>query len=253
MYIFSGTGTYGHPEVLDFMEKYRMRGYATMEDIEKIHFSVGSLAHMLKDYGRETGLNLEYSAPYGTCEYIGRDRKTGMKRFDTRFLWNVAKLSIKRGAIPFSHGDIVHARPPAKGKYKLNKGDYGFEVISSDFLVLDFGKRAKVDKVIMVSSENGVYETWPPEEGELPIKRIYCDEKVKLKVRKVAKKKKTEVDDVSGGMKKKLELSQWAAERYKLKVQIINGLEEESLYKALIGNEEIGTLILPEKRPKNSQ
>ncbi|ABU81748.1 aspartate/glutamate/uridylate kinase [Ignicoccus hospitalis KIN4/I] len=141
--------------------------------------------------------------------------------YSTPSLWdgrlNVRPLALaaKAGWVPVVQGNVV---PPGR-------------VLSGDEIVVELVKELGAERAGVATDVDGVYETWPPKGG--PLKEASpCD----------VEAKGSEGIDVTGGMRKKLEVLEEAA-RY-AEVCIFNGLKVVNFEKFLKG-ECPGTRVVP--------
>jgi len=127
--------------------------------------------------------------------------------------------AIDAGWVPVIQGNVV-----PEGK-----------VVSGEELVIELAKKLRAEKVLLATDVSGIYKSWPPREGEEPLK--------------VLKTCETQVEalgsggiDVTGGMSKKLEeLSRGSK---KAVIRVFDGRKVENVFKAIEG-EEVGTLVIP--------
>mgnify|MGYP000235732500 CR=1 FL=1 len=124
--------------------------------------------------------------------------------------------------VPVSYGDIVPS-------------NNSFVVVSGDDIALEVGKVWKPDKVVMATDKEGVYDKDP---------ELYPDAKLLKLVPKDQKLRieSGEREDVTGGIVAKVEKLQELAKLGAV-CQIINGAKEGNLYKAIVLDEPIGTVI----------
>ena len=217
--VINGAGPFGH---------YLVSNWDLLDEKEIVHESVAYLNRIVVDYFKRFGIKTKSIAPFHTCKYLGNGN------FDIIKLYELAKpfLESNEKVIVSTYGDIVKPVEGVSGSL----GDY--HVISGDDLAILLADLWKADKIIMVIDEDGVYDRNPKkfEDANL-IKTIGSSEKLDFLFT-------SERIDVTGGIAKKVEKLQKAAERG-IKGQIINGLKKGYLKRALLGDERIGTLILP--------
>lgn len=214
--IINGVGPFGHNLV-----KNREKLKGTPAEI--IRQSVEHLNKRLIDILSRPGLRLKPIAPFYTCTF---SRNRG---FNVEKMWLVAKKSLNEGLMPSTYGDVVKA--PA------GDGDYGnYHVISGDDSAPILAKLWNADKIIMATDIDGVFTKDP---------KIHKDAKLIKNLGEGAKAEYTITRvDVTGGMSSKVKKLQLVA-KDGIKSQIINGLKEGNVKAALLGDESIGTLILP--------
>ena len=182
---------------------------------EDVRESVRYLNGKLVSKFREVGLDIVPVAPSKSCEFVNGE-------FDISYLWELASLLIEEGKILSTYGDVLQ-----NGK-----------IISGDDLVVLLAKQWQASKIITATDVDGVFTKNPKLRKDAALIRTLGYEnsaKVEYTVNRI---------DVTGGMASKVEKLKQAA-KHKIKCQIINGLKEGNIKAALLGDETIGTIILP--------
>lgn len=181
---------------------------------EEVRASVRHLNEKLVSEFRKIGLQTVPIAPSKSCEFVDEE-------FDISYLWELTAVLIEEGKILSTYGDVLS----------------GGKIISGDDLVVLLAKQWQADKIITVTDVDGVFTKDPRIKDAKVIKLLSpeTDVKVEYTISKI---------DVTGGMASKVEKLKRAAE-HGIKCQIINGLKEGNVKTALLGDETIGTLILP--------
>jgi isopentenyl phosphate kinase len=177
----------------------------TKQPLEVVHKSVECLNRRLIEH-LNNNLDTVPIAPFDTCKW-----KDG--KFNVGNLWSEVKKVMENGRIPSTYGDILK----------------GYKVISGDDLAVLLAGLWHADKIIMASDIDGVYSDFETKEV---VTIIRGGEDIEFKDSHV---------DVTGGLSAKLRKLQST----KIKSQIINGLVPENIKKAILGDESIGTLVLP--------
>ncbi len=179
------------------------------QSLEVVHESVRILNEKVVEY-LNSGLEIEKVAPNETCKWDG-------EKFVIDELWNRGQKIINSNKILSTYGDILN----------------GYKVISGDDLAVLLAKLWHADKIISVIDKDGVFTKNPElhDNAEL-LKTIKDVEAVRFE--------RTSID-VTGGLPAKIRKLQ----SLKTKSQIINGLVPENIKKAMLGDESIGTLVLP--------
>lgn len=214
--IINGVGPFGH---------FLGRNWKRLERVDIIHESVGFFSDKLVEILSAVDLNLKVIAPFDSCKYIN-------KRFDISELWEMGAPILENNQILNSYGDIVPA-PDGDGEYGVN-GEY--EIISGDDLIVLLNERWRADRIISITDKDGVFDKNPDtnEDARL-VKVIKSSDDLRADF-------KSQLIDVTGGLKGKVEKLHGCG----VKSQIINGLVPGNVQNALMGDENIGTLILPE-------
>ena len=194
---------------------------------EIVHESCAHLNKCIANYFDEIGIKASCCAPFEKCIYEGDGRFGNVED-----LFEYGKAALEENGVLTTYGDIV---PTAKGV----KGDFApYQVISGDDLVGLLAEIWKAEKIIIAGDTDGLFDKDPKQSKDATlIKEIRSDDPTIFP-------DSTKKIDVTGGMPKKLRKLQIAA-KGGIKCQIINGLKEDNLKKALLGDESIGTLIIP--------
>ncbi len=178
------------------------------QPVEIVHKSVEYLNRKLIEY-LDNDLNIQPVAPFDTCEW-----KHG--EFDISRLWEKGQRVLEDGKILSTYGDVLQ----------------GYKIISGDDLAVLLAEHWQADKIIMATDVNGVYDRPPENEDAKLIKTIRGGEDIEFRVKAV---------DVTGGIKRKIMKLQSVG----INSQIVNGLVAGNVKKVLLGDESIGTLIIP--------
>ncbi len=192
-----GGGSYGHPKVRELIEADKgLRKYG-WDVINVMHEMTGRIVKLLGE-------------PFAA--------------YSTPSLWVNKGLiveplleAVESGWVPVIQGNVV-----PEGK-----------VISGDELVVELARKVRSRRVLLATDVPGIYERWPPKEGEEPLKVLRACE---------VEAKGSSGIDVTGGMYKKLaELAKMPKD---VEVRVFDGRKVENVIKAIRG-EEIGSLVLP--------
>lgn len=203
--LINGVGPFGH-----FLVKHD-------QPDDEMRESVRLLSERLVSKLRSAGLDVVPIPPSESCEFKN-------EKFDISYLWDISEMLLEEGKIPLTYGDVL-----ADGK-----------IISGDDLAVLIAERWHADKIIMATDVEGIFTKNPAVHKDAKIiKRINADADAETKVEYTVNK-----IDVTGGMESKIEKLKHAA-RAGIKCQIINGTKEGNIKAALLGDENIGTLILP--------
>ena len=181
---------------------------AKRQPLEIVHSSVEILNERVIA-NLNNNLQIESVAPNETCFW-----KNG--KFVIDELWKRGQKIIASNKIFSTYGDILKS----------------YKVISGDDLAVLLAKMWHADKIISVIDKDGVFNKNP---------ELYTDAKLIKTVRSLKDIKfETITTDVTGGLEAKIKkfLS------VNIKSQIINGLVAGNVKSALLGNEEIGTMVV---------
>lgn len=217
VFIGLGVGPFGH---------YLVENWEKLLDKEIIHKSVSYYCEIATKILKEVGLPVSYEekfSPRRTCYYQ-------KENLNSEKLKNWVSKEIEKGKIPVFHGDMV----PCKGR----KGFDGLDVLSADRALPQVAIELKAKRIVTATDIDGLYKEDPKKNSKAEfIPLIRAREEIELK-------KDKEKGDVTGRMPQKLEELKEAA-RFGIEARIVNGLVEERIRKALLGEECKCTLILP--------
>jgi len=125
------------------------------------------------------------------------------------------------GITPISFGDVVVDR------------SRGVSICSGDDIMLKLAADLRAERCIFVTAVDGIFQDFPPKDGQGPIPEIRRNDKVAFTVKDA---------DVTGSMQRKLELMFKMAGNG-CRVQIVNGLVPGRLQDALANKAVIGTTV----------
>ncbi|HDO19139.1 MAG TPA: isopentenyl phosphate kinase family protein [Thermoplasmatales archaeon] len=217
--IVHGAGSFGHIPAKryglhnGFSSKEQLRGFSVT------HYGVRTLNRIVMDALIRAKLNVVSFPP---IDFITLDNKK-IKEIDAeRF-----KISIDMGLTPVTFGDVVFDK------------SLKFAICSGDLLMVELAKIFNPERAIFVIDEDGVYTSDPKrdenakllEELKVNELQVSCDVYTKY--------------DVTGGMKGKLYSIKEIAE-LGVDVVVINGNKSKRLYKALINENVVGTIVYGE-------
>lgn len=216
--VVNGVGPFGH-----YLVKYQNK----LDKKEIVHESVAFLNELLANYFKESGIKVKSCHPFEKCVYLGDGK------FDkVEDLLECGKPALEENGILLTYGDIVPAVKGVKGNCEP------YQVISGDDLVGLLAEIWGAEKIIVATDVDGLFYKDP---------KVFKDAALIKELRsgkRMAISKTGKRIDVTLGMRGKVRKLQIAAEKG-IRSQIINGLKKDNLKKALLGDESIGTLILP--------
>lgn len=182
---------------------------------DDVRASVKLLNEKLVSELRKIGIDVVPIPPSESCEFADG-------KFNVSYLWEVGKALLEEDKTLLTYGDMLK-----DGK-----------VISGDDLIVLLAELWHADKIITATDVDGVFTKDP---------KIYKDAKF---IRLLGSENDVKVEytidsiDVTGGMASKVKKLRHATANG-INCRIINGLEEGNIKAALLGDESIGTLILP--------
>jgi isopentenyl phosphate kinase len=144
--------------------------------------------------------------------------------------FNIFKDYLNEGFIPISFGDVVLDE-------KL-----GFSICGGDLLIQLLAEYFKPEKIIFIIDEDGLYNSNPKINPNAKlIKKAALDE-----IKKFSTSLDTH-DDVTGGMQGKLEVIKNISQMG-IDTVLVNGNKPDRLYKVLVGEDTISTIIYGGKK-----
>jgi isopentenyl phosphate kinase len=202
--LINGVGPFGHHLVAE---------KAAGDVVRK---STSILNEIVIEEMRKAGIDV---VPIQPGESVESDGKGG---FDISYLWEMSELLIEEGKVPSVWGDMLK-----DGK-----------VISGDDLVVLIARKWGADLIVMATDTDGVYDKNPSQDkGARLVRKI--DSKTSANAAASFTLSRT---DVTGGMEGKVRKLLIAANEG-IRSQVVNGLKEGIVKKALIGDEGLGTII----------
>jgi len=217
--IIHGGGSYGHPVA----KKYHIaKGFK--DDSQLLGFSETHEAMMTLNSLLIRSL-LEYNLPafsLSPSSFI-ITRKCRIQKFDEEIL----KIALKLGFIPVLYGDAV---------FDI---ELGFTILSGDQLAAALAIKLNADRIIMGIDVDGLYDSDPKRNASA---HLITDISLKDLVKLIRHVDTSQVPDVTGGMLGKL-LELKIAVKHGVDTFIVNGLLPNNIYKALKGEEFVGTRI----------
>ena len=213
--LIHGGGSFGHPLAKKYSLKSGLQGLRSMigasETVDAMRVLNMIITRVMRNYGLPV-FPMQSSA-------IFLKRNQDVIFFEKR----VVEKVLEKGFIPILWGDVVI------DEYK------GVDIISGDEIILELSKHFFLEKVIFGTNVKGVYqdmrrgiiyEVVTPDQFDIVLKSV----------------SKTTVNDVTGGMRGKLEIA-FSLARRGVKVYILDITKRGTLLKALL-DERVGTIIV---------
>jgi len=220
--IIHGAGSFGHI----LAKKYELnQGYKRLEQIKgfsETHEKVQTLNSLVLKSLQKAGIPAVSISPHSTIKL--NDHKLEKMNFQ------IFDEYLKQKFTPVTFGDVV-----------LDK-NLGFSICSGDILVQALAKHFKVEKVIFVLDEDGLYTSNPKMD-----KKAKLLEKTTIKELESLTTKLDEHADVTGGMQGKIENIKKITE-LGIDTILLNGNKADRLYHVLVGEETKSTTVIGEKK-----
>jgi len=217
--IIHGGGSYGHPVA----EKYRIaEGFK--DDSQLFGFSETHEAMVALNSLLIRSL-LEHRLPafsLSPSSFVAT-RKGRIQTFNEKIL----KMALKLGLIPVLYGDAV-----------LDV-EWGFTILSGDQIAAALAIKLNADRIIMGIDVDGLYDSDPKRNASA---RLIADITLRDLAKLIRHIDASQAPDVTGGMLGKISELKVAVE-HGVDVFIVNGLLPNNIYKALKGEEFVGTQI----------
>lgn len=134
------------------------------------------------------------------------------------------------------HETLAAGFTPVMGGDVVLDAARGFSILSGDVLMVELARSVRPARAIFVTDVDGIYTAAPDEPGATLLRRIEPERDM----RETA----TRGHDITGGMAGKLRRARDVA-RAGVPVQIVNGMAPGRLAHALLGDDVVGTLVLP--------
>ncbi len=217
--IVHGGGSFGHPIAKKFNLVSGFSRHNQLEGFVKTRQAMVSLNKLIMDELTDAGLKAASIQP--SAFIVTRNRRI------VTFNIAVIQRMLNLGLIPVLYGDAVIDSVK------------GFTILSGDQIVTKLALMLKCKRIILACDVDGVYTDDPKTEPKAKLirKLTLTDLKEKVKTNRAS-----EISDVTGLMKGKLEELSSILGR-DVKIVIVNGLKQERIYKALKQLGTQGTII----------
>jgi isopentenyl phosphate kinase len=220
--IIHGAGSFGHIQA----KKYNLNeGYKRKEQLHGFsitHEIVQRLNSLVLKSLHNNDVNAVSIPPHSILKLDNH------KPFSINY--DIFREYLELGFVPVTFGDVV-----------LDK-ELSFSICSGDLLSIELAKHFKPDKVIFAIDEDGIYDSNP---------KINKNAKLLKSINSnLFEKLKTSADDhadVTGGMSGKIETIKNIS-KLGIDTILLNGNKPNLLYKALIGENIISTIVNGDKR-----
>ncbi|MDD4307517.1 MAG: isopentenyl phosphate kinase [Thermoplasmata archaeon] len=211
--IVHGGGSFGHIKAKEYALHLGFTGEGQREGICQVQSDMRALNKLVEASLRKAGMPVA-SIPAGAIAVFENGKLAS-------FPSDVFSYYVKIGITPISFGDVAMDR------------SRGISICSGDDIMLKLAKDLDADRVIFVTSVDGIFAGYPPKPGEGPIPEIRRGDEIAFTVKDI---------DVTGSMKRKLELMFDISDNGR-HVQIVNGLVPGRLAAAMRGEKVIGTVV----------
>lgn len=211
--VIHGAGSYGHIKAKKYCLKDGTGHPEYRQGVIDVQMDVRDLNGLVVDAFHAAGMPVA-SIPAGAMAVFEDGKLAELPA-------NVFKHYLDIGITPITFGDVVVDRTR------------GVCICSGDDIMLHLARELDVEKCLFVTSEEGIYQGYPPEPSEGPIPEIVRGQEVNFAALG---------NDVTGGMKRKLDLIFDIADTG-CDVMVLNGLVPGRLKDALLGRDVIGTTI----------
>ncbi|MCJ7571644.1 MAG: isopentenyl phosphate kinase [Candidatus Thermoplasmatota archaeon] len=219
--IVHGAGSFGHI----LAKKYELnQGYKRLEQIKGFsltHEKVQALNSLVLKSLQNNDIHAVSISPHSSMTLNNHE----MQKMD----YKIFEEYLKKNFTPVTFGDVV-----------LDK-TLGFSICSGDLLIEVLSKYFKPEKVVFVIDEDGIYTANPK-----------IDKKAKLNKETTVKELETLTTtadnhaDVTGGMAGKIQTIKKIAKN-SIETILVNGNKPDRLYKVLVGEKTISTIVTGEK------
>ena len=211
--IIHGAGSYGHIKAKQYCLQDGIDHPEYRQGIDEVQMDMRKLNGLVVDAFHASGMPVA-SIPAGAISVFDDGELVELPA-------NVFKHYVDIGITPISFGDVVVDRKR------------GVCICSGDDIMTHLARELDIKKCIFVTSEDGIFSHYPPDENEGPIPDIEHGQDIEFTSMNT---------DVTGGMERKLELI-FNITSTGCDVTILNGLVPGRLKEALEGEKVIGTKI----------
>ncbi|MEM4969741.1 MAG: isopentenyl phosphate kinase [Sulfolobales archaeon] len=212
--IIHGGGSYGHYIVRKILES---KGHIDEDGFSEITWWMGELNRELVSRLRRRGLPAISIATHA----VFYEDSPGL----FNYLFEPIHIMVERGLIPVLYGDAIVSR------------EKGYVVLSGDTISWLLALRLNSRKVLFATNVDGVFDRDPSQPGARLLKEFRVSRDM------ASLEGSSSSYDVTGGMRRKI-LEGIEALRSGVRALVFNGRKNGYIYKALIGYEDIGTVIL---------
>ncbi len=221
--IVHGGGSFGHPVAKEYAINEGFRSEASqLLGFTKTHQAMISLNNMVLEALIQHNIPALTIAP-SSCLVSKHGRITASGN-------EPLKRSLQLGFVPVLYGDAVL------------DSEKGFSILSGDQLVASLAIQLGAERIVIGIDEDGLFTADPKGQGPANlIKRCTLSKLVALQ----KKVEDTTAEDVTGGMRGKITELMPAIEEG-ISALIVNACTPQRIYKALRGEEVVGTLIQKE-------
>ncbi len=217
--IVHGGGSFGHPLAkeygigLGYVSSFQLIGFS------KVHQAMAALNKLVVEALVRCGIPATAIAP-SSCTMTKGGR---VKEMELRPLRHMLDL----GLVPTLYGDVVIDL------------DAGFSILSGDLIASELAVRMSAERMIFGVDVDGVYTSDPKEDASARLLRRLTLKELKAMRYEIGGSKAV---DVTGGMLNKV-LTIMSAVEVGIPALVVNAAKPRRVYKALRGEEVIGTFI----------
>lgn len=217
--IIHGGGSYGHPVAKKYRIAEGFKDGSQLFGFSETHEAMVALNSLLIRSFLEHRLPVFALSP---SSFIVT-RKGRIKTFNEEPL----RIALKLGLIPVLYGDAVF------------DVEWGFTILSGDQIAAALAIKLNAERIIMGIDVDGLYDSDPKRNASASlIAEVSVKDFAKL-IRHISESQAT---DVTGGMLGKI-LELKVAVEHGVEALIVNALSPNNIYKALKGEEVVGTRI----------
>ncbi len=211
--IVHGGGSFGHFKAAEHCIQEGYKSEEQSQAIADIQYDMRILNSMVVDGFHKASMPVA-SIPSGAISVFDDGRIV-------EFPVDVLSHYLDIGITPITFGDVVVDRTR------------GVCICSGDDIMQHLAKNLEVTKCIFVTEVDGMYQNYPPGDGEEPIPVVVPGDDISFS---------SDRPDVTGGMERKLELMFDIAATGS-EVLIVNGLVPDRVKKAIMGEDFVGTVV----------
>jgi len=217
--IIHGGGSYGHPVAKKYSIAEGFKNESQLLGVSETHGAMVTLNSLFVNNLLEYGLPAFSFSP--SSFIVTRNGRIEI------FNEEILKDALKLGLIPVLYGDAVF------------DAEKGFTILSGDQIAAALAVKLDAKRIIMGIDVDGLYDSDPKRN---PSARLITDLRLRDLTKLMGNISGSRAPDVTGGMLGKI-LEIKVAVEHGVEALIINALSPDNVYKALKGEEVVGTRI----------